>query len=482
MMSRRIPLCLSLVICLGLSPIAKGQETDKRSESHISISFDGKSWKGLQDRFQSLENAEQENLLNNLKDNLRRISNNRNDLEAWKNLSQLSNSPSLKALGEKLTNNGENRKKLNELMQNQSFKDLVQELRENKVDNKRLKELTKTQPIQELLQELKSSQAGLTGNKSQSVGDATGLEKPSNQTKGGDGPVNMPQAGGGNSDSDNSIQGQESNDGLSINRHSNNPTPGESSLPPPERPTREQAVRRWLADNLNPNRGPLAQSPAIQDAIRELRRTSFTAEPPAADDNSLAAQVARWGESLTKSEAWSKVDWSSLGKWTQSNSGLPKIESPVGIPSLGVAPNVTIPSATVIDRGLQILWVVVIVVAGILVWKLLGGSIPGVGQASRRGWRIGPWPVRPGAVSSRQEIIQAFEYLSFLRLGPKAKSQNHLDLAAHLGQSTSQHRQSAIRLAAVYEQARYTPVDEPLSADALAAARNELTFLAGVKA
>jgi len=62
-----------------------------------------------------------------------------------------------------------------------------------------------------------------------------------------------------------------------------------------------------------------------------------------------------------------------------------------------------------------------------------------------------------------------------------AQSRNHLDLAAELGQTALDRRHSADRLAAVYEQARYTPNDEPISADSLAAARSELCFLAGVK-
>jgi hypothetical protein len=255
------------------------------------------------------------------------------------------------------------------------------------------------------------------------------------------------------------------------------PTP-----PPPEQSTAEQKFRHWIVDNFNPNKGPLADSPAFQDALRELRRAPVSSEPPEADDNSLAGRFARWSESLAKSEAWSKVDWTSLKKWRQpSTRSLPKVQAPFSAPSISRAPNISLPSASTIDRGLQLLWVVLVVVAGILVWRLLGGYVPGTRRSAKRSWSLGPWPVAPGAVASRKDVIQAFEYLSLLRLGPTAQSRNHLDLAAELGQTALDRRRSADRLAAVYEQARYTPNDEPISADALAAARNELCFLAGVK-
>ena len=84
-------------------------------------------------------------------------------------------------------------------------------------------------------------------------------------------------------------------------------------------------------------------------------------------------------------------------------------------------------------------------------------------------------------MGTRQDVVRAFEYLSLLKLGPVAQSRNHLDLAAELGEPEIEHRNAAERLAALYEKARYTPTDEALSADALATARRELCYLAGVK-
>jgi hypothetical protein len=237
-----------------------------------------------------------------------------------------------------------------------------------------------------------------------------------------------------------------------------------------------------VVDNLNPNKGPLADSPAFQDALRELRRTPFNMEPPSADNAGWMGRFAQWSQGLTKSDVWPKVDWPSMKKWRlPSTKSLPKIHSPISAPSFGPAPNVSLPSATTLSRALQVLWIALIAGAAIMVWKLLGGNIPGVGRLRKSGWKLGPWPVSPDAVASRQDVVRAFEYLSLLRLGPAAKSRNHLDVAADLGRSGPDIRPAANRLALVYEKARYTPADEPLSADALAAARKELCFLAGVK-
>jgi hypothetical protein len=139
------------------------------------------------------------------------------------------------------------------------------------------------------------------------------------------------------------------------------------------------------------------------------------------------------------------------------------------------------PSATVINWGLQFLWIALIVAAGVLVWKILGGYSAASRRASRRSWSLGPWPVSPDAVGTRQEVIQAFEYLSLLRLGPAAQSRNHVLLAVELGEPAPEHQDAAQRLATIYEKARYTPADETLSDTALASARRELCYLAGIK-
>ena len=259
------------------------------------------------------------------------------------------------------------------------------------------------------------------------------------------------------------------------------PRPG-APLAPAEQPTFGEKLARLFRKTVDVNKGALAESPAIQDALRELRRARSSAEPLAADDKSWVGQFARFSQSLTKNDLWSKMELPNLGKWQPPSSrSLPKVHSPWAAPSFDGMPGIGIPSATAIDRGLLLVWVALILAAGVLAWKLLGGHVPGIRRQARRDWKLGPWPVAPGAVGTRQDVVRAFEYLSLLKLGPVAQSRNHLDLAAELGEPEIEHRNAAERLAALYEKARYTPANEALSVDALATARRELCYLAGVK-
>jgi hypothetical protein len=105
-------------------------------------------------------------------------------------------------------------------------------------------------------------------------------------------------------------------------------------------------------------------------------------------------------------------------------------------------------------------------------WQTGGGA---------KAWSAGPWPVHPSRVSTREDLIRAFEHLAFLCLGPTARHLNHLDLAGRLGE-TDGRAAPAARLAHLYEQARYAPPDELLPADELAAARGDLSTLAGAAA
>jgi hypothetical protein len=98
--------------------------------------------------------------------------------------------------------------------------------------------------------------------------------------------------------------------------------------------------------------------------------------------------------------------------------------------------------------------------------------------------RLGPWPVRPGEVATRADLVRAFDYLALLRLGRVARAWNHLEIAARLGADagSAERREAAGRLAYFYEQARYAPPDDSLPATDLVAARRHLCLLAGVPA
>jgi hypothetical protein len=122
----------------------------------------------------------------------------------------------------------------------------------------------------------------------------------------------------------------------------------------------------------------------------------------------------------------------------------------------------------------------------VLLWKLLGGArrTPVAGQSAA--WQLGPWPVNPADVATRQDLVRAFEYLSLLLLGPAARAWNHVEIAGKLSVSddpaATQRRNAASQLAALYEQARYAPPNEPLPENHLSDARRNLCLLAGVAA
>src|SRR5262249_26192850 len=119
-----------------------------------------------------------------------------------------------------------------------------------------------------------------------------------------------------------------------------------------------------------------------------------------------------------------------------------------------------------------------------VIWKLLKERPLDRGATARR-WRIGPWPVLPQAVHTREELVRAFEHLALLCLGPTARHWNHREIAERLSAESADPqtiRPIAGNLADAYEWPRYAPADEPLPEDNILLARRDLCFLAGVRA
>lgn len=125
-----------------------------------------------------------------------------------------------------------------------------------------------------------------------------------------------------------------------------------------------------------------------------------------------------------------------------------------------------------------LLWGVFIGVVAFVLWRWLGRWQWLVGRQAASLAQLGGWPVDPAKVSSRAEVVQAFEYLSLLRLGPEARSSHHRDIAAGLG-GEPERRRDAEELAELYEQARYTPDADPFADADLARARRFLCHFAG---
>jgi hypothetical protein len=124
-----------------------------------------------------------------------------------------------------------------------------------------------------------------------------------------------------------------------------------------------------------------------------------------------------------------------------------------------------------------VIWIGIGIVAIAAVWKLLADRRAARTAAGLAGWRLGPWPVDPTQVTTREELIRAFEYLSLLRFGRAARSWNHRAIARRLG---DQSAEAAQHLAMLYEKARYAPPADPLPDEAVRDARRDLCLLAGV--
>jgi hypothetical protein len=245
------------------------------------------------------------------------------------------------------------------------------------------------------------------------------------------------------------------------------PTDPEKPKPPPSPPAHSpmddhmRDIAEWVADSR------LADSPAFRRMVANLDRVKAPNVPGGRDWDRRLEQIERRFSTLgtrLPNLSWPKVDY------------LPRDPADRRHP-------IPEESVDVTGGGNPLLFVLVAVAA---VGLFIGVRLrrPGLVLLRRRagGWRLGPWPVRPEAVRTRDELVRAFEYLALLLLGPAALTRNHEEIAADLGEQDEDRRAAAARLAGLYEQARYAPPDEALPDTDLVAARADLSLLAGVAA
>ena len=148
-------------------------------------------------------------------------------------------------------------------------------------------------------------------------------------------------------------------------------------------------------------------------------------------------------------------------------------------PILSAAPSGGGDSGGLLDGAV---WVVALALIGVAAWAAFAVARRQAANAKANGWTPGPWPVHPSRVSTRADLIRAFEHLAYLCLGRVARSLNHLDVAARLGHTGADRAEAAGRLAHLYERARYAPPGENLPPNELTAARVDLAALAGAAA
>jgi hypothetical protein len=144
----------------------------------------------------------------------------------------------------------------------------------------------------------------------------------------------------------------------------------------------------------------------------------------------------------------------------------------------------SLPSAETASKSTGFLFLLaLIVVAAVVIYRTRG--LGAFGPTDERGGRrLGPWPVAPEQVTTRGQLVQAFEYLARKVLGLPAETSHHREVGRQLAQhsATSEQEAAADDLASLYEQARYTPPSETLSPEELARAREALRLLATVNA
>jgi hypothetical protein len=241
------------------------------------------------------------------------------------------------------------------------------------------------------------------------------------------------------------------------------------------------ALSRWLlrqAEGLAAKDGVLRNSPSVQRALEEFA-LSASAEASSNVPDSLSEML----RGVLPEEWWSENASEYLGDLESmvfSQVALPEFRFPRPALSAAVAGSgpEDLPISDVPGTEATLLWFLAALAVGLGGWSMyrratIRRDVPGNQRATP-----GSWPVAPEAVRSSQEFIQAFEYLSLMKLGPKARSWNHRAIALELGGDESRRQQMAQHLARLYEQARYPPRPTALSADALDVAQSELVSLA----
>ncbi|VTR94375.1 unnamed protein product [Gemmata massiliana] len=134
--------------------------------------------------------------------------------------------------------------------------------------------------------------------------------------------------------------------------------------------------------------------------------------------------------------------------------------------------------------GVQVPWLIMLILFALVLTAVLWWKWAAIFPASDRAVRspdgLGAWPLDPRSINTREDVVKAFEYLSVLICGPGAKTWTHSTIADELTQLAQTHGETAVKLARLYELARYAPLDEPLTRAEVLEARRLVCDLAGV--
>lgn len=273
------------------------------------------------------------------------------------------------------------------------------------------------------------------------------------------------------------------------------------------------ASRRWQAsekDRLRERRamalaqawerifGPLDNNPALRLAIMEMVLAGE--EIHGADGSDLwrflerntgdgAADLDEFLQGLSKIGDWRlpRLDLTGLDfrpwRWTWGNSSTdtPPMPSQGKTSSRSTSLGLSLGVSWLDDSWLPVALLVALLLGLLFAWRFWPGTTATRTDTFAYAEGLGPWPVDPRSIASREDLIKAFEYLTVLKLGRSARTWNHLVIATSLARLVHDHA-IAQRLAELYASARYAPPREGVTPADLAAARRGICQLAGVSA
>ncbi|HEY1190128.1 MAG TPA: hypothetical protein VGE74_20955 [Gemmata sp.] len=268
-------------------------------------------------------------------------------------------------------------------------------------------------------------------------------------------------------------------------------------LESPEKQAKQKAYEAATA-LWEKNVGPIDETPAVKRAIYDLISDPETMDALTdSNGNSLFDMFDGTGDGFKglfdgadgKGWEWPKLDW-KLDWGKNSNLEFPNAPQKPRWPegSSNRWPSTDWGSGwggSFNFGGMRVPWVFALLLLALIVAAVVWWKWEALAQlSSRRGAPIphglGPWPLDPREISTREDVVKAFEYLSVLICGPGAKTWTHSTIADELTVLAATHGETALKLARLYELARYAPLDEPLTRAELLEARRLVCDLAGV--
>ncbi len=239
---------------------------------------------------------------------------------------------------------------------------------------------------------------------------------------------------------------------------------------------------KWFADNFDDAGGEMlnalldaggkGDNNPLADLLREAQRPDFDSAQWNERFSGLSQYLPNMGELLRERG----------GLWNDARSIFHDAH-PSALPNLSL-------SKPASARGDSDAWIASLL--SLLLLSAMGFAIyrlrarPANLRTTEEGaWRLGGWPTSPNGISTRADLVAAFEYLALSQLGISASTCHHRALAERLGEQDGDRRArrlAAETLAWLYEKARYAPAAETLSQDEWTDARLALCLLAGVTA